>query len=459
MKENNEHIHLPEGPEDIRIFQPSQWFFSKEVSSGILLLFASLTAIIWANSTIAETYHHILHADISISVGDYHLSRTFAHWINDGFMTLFFFTVGLEIKREILAGELSSPKLAMFPIIAAIGGMIVPGLIYMAFNHGTPYAGGWGIPVATDIAFSLGALAIFGKKVPFSLRIFLTAFAIADDLGGVIIIAFFYTKGIVWKYLLISAVSVLVLALANMLWIRWIPFYVLMGFITWLAMMGSGVHPTIAGVLVALCTPVRSRYNIGRFVREVKSIMDNFRHNEEIGDYWYSILMSHAPLRTVHSLASACRKVETPLQRLEHILHPWVAFLILPIFALANAGLTIEGMSLAEAVAHPVTLGIGLGLLVGKPVGVLLFSYLATKTGLASLPEGVRWSHIAGAAMLGGIGFTISLFISGLSFSSPELLNYSKLGILGGSALSGIAGILFLTYDYIRDLKKWHWFS
>ncbi len=450
MVENDNEVRLPEGPEDVRTLRPFQWFFSSEVSGSVLLLFASAFAIIWANSAFAGTYHHLLHTEISVFAGDYQISKSLAHWINDGLMALFFFTVGLEIKREILVGELTSVKMAMLPITAALGGMIVPGAIYAAFNHGTPHAAGWAIPVATDIAFSLGAIAMFGKKLPLGLRIFLTAFAIADDLGGVVIIALFYTKELALNYLLLSAVFVAVLALANIFWIRWIPFYAIMGMGTWLAVMGSGIHPTIAGVLVALCTPVRGRYTIGRFVREVNRIMDDFHYNEHTGGYWYSILMNQEHLNAVHSLSVACRHVETPLQRLEHALHPWVVFLILPLFALANAGLTLQGMSPENAISHPVALGIALGLFVGKPVGITIFSYLAVKTGIASLPESVRWPHIMGAGMLGGIGFTISLFISGLSFTSPELLNYSKLGVLSGSILSGVAGILFLAYDYIR---------
>jgi NhaA family Na+:H+ antiporter len=453
MSDSNktDEIRLPEGPEDVRIFQPYQWFFSSEVSSSILLLFASVIAVIWANSAFAGIYHHLLHTDITFSFGTHQISRSLAHWINDGLMTLFFFTVGLEIKRELIVGELCSLKMAMLPIIAAAGGMAVPALIYAGFNHGTPYMKGWGIPVATDIAFSLGALAIFGKKIPSGLRIFLTAFAIADDLGGVLIIALFYTQNLVVTYLMIAACFVLVLALVNT---RWLPLYVLLGFGMWTAVMGSGVHPTIAGVLTAMFIPVRGKYSVYRFAEKVNKIMRDFRYNEQSGGYWYSILMNQEHLNVVHSLSGACHHVETPLQRLEHALHPWVIFLILPIFALANAGLTFQEMSMSEAVFHPVTLGITLGLFLGKPVGITIFSYLATKAGIASLPEGVRWSHIFGAGLLGGIGFTISLFISGLSFTKPELLNYSKMGVLGGSILSAILGIAFLGGICLRDKKR-----
>jgi NhaA family Na+:H+ antiporter len=453
MKKNGMDDSLPDGPEISNVFQASQWFFSSEVASGALLLIFSICAVIWANSAFSHSYHDLLHMDVSIFAGHYQITKSLAHWINDGLMTLFFFTVGLEIKREIMVGELSEPKMALLPIIAAAGGMLVPGLIYACFNYNTPYIKGWGVPVATDIAFSIGALSIFGRKLPIGLRIFLTAFAIADDLGGVIIIAIFYTQSLSIPYLMISQGILLALLLANLFWVRWIPLYVFLGFGLWVAIMGSGVHPTVAGVLTAFFIPVRGKYSMSRFAKKTKNIINNFQYNEATSDYWFSILMNQKHLNVVHSLKMACDDVETPLQRLEHALHPWVAYSILPIFALTNAGLTLQGMPMGEAVTHPVTLGIMLGLLIGKPIGITLFSYISTRIGIASLPENVRWTHIAGAGMLGGIGFTISLFISGLSFVSPELLNYSKLGVLSGSILSAILGITYLSVICAREKK------
>lgn len=434
-------------------FQPWQWFFSSEVSGSVLLLLASLSAVFWANSFLSENYHHLIHADFSLAVGHYHFSMSLLHWVNDGLMALFFFTVGLEIKREILIGELATPKMALLPVIAAAGGMIVPGLIYMAFNHGTPNAVGWGIPVATDIAFSLGAIALFGKRLPIGLRIFLAAFAIADDLGAVVIIAIFYTKTIVLSYLISAIICVVVLALGNLLWIRWLPFYLVLGFATWVSVLGSGVHATVAGVVVALLIPARGKYNMARFVRKAERIMQNLEVKSGLSEYWYAILLEPQHLNSVNALAHACHNVETPLQRLEHALHPWVVFLILPIFAFGNAGLTLHGMEPMQSITHPVTLGIILGLFVGKPVGITLASYIAVKSGVASMPDEVRWGHILGAAMLGGIGFTMSLFIAGLSFFDPAMLNFSKLGVLAGSVLSGIAGIIFLGI-YQKRLDK-----
>lgn len=434
-------------------FQPWQWFFSSEVSGSVLLLLASLSAVFWANSFLSEHYHHIIHTDFSLHVGHYGFSMSLLHWVNDGLMALFFFTVGLEIKREILIGELATPKMALLPVIAAAGGMIVPGLIYTAFNYGTPNMVGWGIPVATDIAFSLGAIALFGKRLPIGIRIFLAAFAIADDLGAVVIIAVFYTKTIVLSYLIAAIIFVVALALGNLLYIRYIPFYLILGFATWVAVLGSGVHATVAGVVVALLIPARGKYNMGKFVRKVQNIMKNLEVKDAISEYWYAILLEPKHLNAVNALSHACQNVETPLQRLEHTLHPWVVFLILPIFAFGNAGLTLHGMSPTQSITHPVTMGIILGLLVGKPLGITLASYLAVKSGVASMPDEVRWGHIIGAAMLGGIGFTMSLFVAGLSFFTPEMLNYSKLGILSGSVLSGLAGVIFLSI-YQKRLEK-----
>jgi len=425
-----------------QIFKPTQRFFRKEASSSILLLAATLIALIWANSQIGETYHKFWHTEISIIVGNYKVSRTIVHWINDGFMSLFFFTVGLEIKREILVGELASPKKAMFPVIAALGGMIVPGLIYLAFNFGSEHISGWGIPIATDIAFALGAIALFGRKLPVGLRIFLAAFAIADDLGAVFVIAIFYTKEIVWSYVFICLFLVVGLVIANLLWIRWTLIYVILGFAIWFFILGSGIHPTIAGVIVSFFVPARGRYDTDRFLQNVNQLTKEFECEEQ--SCGYSILLNQDHLHTVHALELACRDVETPLQRLLHALHPWVAFIVLPFFALSNAGMSLHGIDISQAVTHNVSMGIVLGLLFGKPIGIVLFSFLAVWFNAASLPKDVKWSHVMGAAMLGGIGFTMSLFVSDLSFSAPLLLNYTKIAIFLGSVLSATAGIAFL---------------
>ena len=426
------------------IVRPAESFFKKEASSSILLLMATIIAIAWANSALAPFYNELLHTHITLELGKHQITKSLLHWINDGLMTYFIFVVGLEIKREILVGELSTPKSALLPVVAALGGMLVPGAIYFAINRGTPTASGWGIPMATDIAFALGAIAVFGRKLPVGLRVFLSAFAIADDLGAVVIIAVFYTKEIVWGYLIICLFFVAGLAIANLLWIRWTLLYALLGLGIWIAVLGSGVHPTVAGFVVAMFIPARGKYDTDRFVKKVKEIMDEFRCEEQ--SCGYSILLDRGHLNAVHALEMACHEVETPLQRLEHSLHPWIAFVLLPLFAFANAGLSLKGIAFTSIEHQPLTLGITLGLFLGKPVGIYLFSLLAVKTGIAVLPAEVRWPHIIGAGLLGGIGFTMSLFVSGLSFASPVLLNFAKLGILLGSILSALTGIAFLAW-------------
>jgi NhaA family Na+:H+ antiporter len=427
-----------------QIIKPFQRFAQKEAASSILLIVATIIALIWSNSDIGKTYHSFLHTEISFTFGQFHLKNTLLHWINDGLMALFFFTVGLEIKREFLVGELAAPKKALLPVIAALGGMIVPGLVYAALNIGSSTIHGWGIPVATDIAFALGAIAVFSRRLPPGLKIFLAAFAIADDLGAVVIIAIFYTKTIVWSYLFICLFLILCLAVANFFWIRWTIVYALLGLAIWFFVLGSGIHPTIAGVVVSLFVPARGKYDTDRFLKNAKNTIDRFECEEQ--SCGFSILLNEDHLNAVHDLEMACHDVETPLQRLLHALHPWVAFLILPIFAMANTGLIFRGMVFSEVISNPVILGIVFGLVVGKPIGILLFSYLSVKTGIASLPQEVRWSHILGGAMLGGIGFTMSLFLSELSFTDPHIIDDARIAILTGSILSAVFGMSYLGF-------------
>jgi NhaA family Na+:H+ antiporter len=432
-----------------QILKPTQQFFRKEAASSILLIAATIIALIWVNSDVGETYHRFWHTKISFTFAHFHISKTLLHWVNDGLMSLFFFTVGLEIKREILVGELATPKKALLPVIAALGGMIVPGLIYAAINIGLPTIHGWGIPVATDIAFALGAVAVFGRRLPVGLRIFLAAFAIADDLGAVVIIAIFYTKEIVWSNLIISLFLILGLAVANFFWIRQTLIYAILGLAVWFFVLGSGVHPTIAGVIVSLFVPARGRYDTDNFLQNVKKITEKFECEEQ--SCGYSILLNQEHLYAVQALELACHDVETPLQRLMHALHPWVAFVILPLFALGNTGLVFRGIVFSEMVSSPVILGVIFGLVVGKPIGIMLFSYISVKSGMASLPQQVRWSHILGGAMLGGIGFTMSLFLSELSFSDPHIIDYARFAILAGSILSAVFGMSFLGFFTSSD--------
>ena len=435
-----------------QILKPTQQFFRKEAASSILLIAATIIALIWVNSDVGETYHRFWHTKISFTFAHFHISKTLLHWVNDGLLSLFFFTVGLEIKREILVGELATPKKALLPVIAALGGMIVPGLIYAAINIGLPTIHGWGIPVATDIAFALGAVAVFGRRLPVGMRIFLAAFAIADDLGAVVIIAIFYTKEIVWSNLIISLFLTLGLAVANFFWIRQTLIYAILGLAVWFFVLGSGVHPTIAGVIVSLFVPARGRYDTDNFLQNVKKITEKFECEEQ--SCGYSILLNQEHLYAVQALELACHDVETPLQRLMHALHPWVAFVILPLFALGNTGLVFRGIVFSEMVSNPVIIGVIFGLVVGKPIGIMLFSYISVKSGMASLPQQVRWSHILGGAMLGGIGFTMSLFLSELSFSDPHIIDYARFAILAGSILSAVFGMSFLGFFTSSDSDR-----
>ncbi len=425
-----------------QIIKPTQRFFRKEAASSLLLLAASIIALTWANLPAFGSYHHIWHTKIGLTIGQTIITKSLIHWINDGLMALFFFTVGLEIKRELLVGDLSTPKKALFPVFAALGGMLVPGIIFVLINFNTPSADGWAIPMATDIAFAMGAMAIFGKKLPMGLRVFLAAFAIADDLGAVLVIALFYTKEIVFSNLAICGILILILGIVNFLWIRRTIVYAVLGIMIWIAVMGSGLHPTVAGIIVSMFIPARGKYDTDLFVQKVKQRLDAFQCAEN--SCGFSILLNEDHMNAVQSLEHDCHNVETPLQRILHFLHPWVAFLILPIFALGNAGLTFHELNLSEAMGHPLSIGIILGLVLGKPIGITLFSYLSVKTKIAALPQDIAWPHIFGVSMFGGIGFTMSLFVSGLSFTSPELINYSKFAILAGLLLSAVTGILFL---------------
>lgn len=427
----------------IIIIGPFQKFFKKIVGSSFPLIIAAISAFVWANLWPAS-YHSLWHMDLSLSMGSFHMTKSLSHWIDEALMALFFFSVGLEIKREVLVGELATFKKAALPVCAAVGGMLVPALIYAAFNYNSPTSAGWGIPMATDIAFSLAILAILGKRIPIGVRIFLTALAIADDLGAVLVISLFYTQSIAWNYLLIALIFMVALALANFLWIRWTLVYALLGIGVWFTILCSGIHATVAGVIVAMFIPARGRYDTRTFIDRVQAYVEGFECQDECG---YTIMLNREHQNAVHNIELACHEVETPLQRLEYGINSWVVFLILPLFALANSGIGLHDMNISQSLTHPVSLGIIFGLVIGKPVGISLFTFIATKLLNAPLHAGVRWIHIIGASMLGGIGFTMSLFISGLSFTVPEITEISKLSILLGSIISCVAGLSLLLYS------------
>jgi Na+:H+ antiporter, NhaA family len=417
-------------------------FIREESFGGFLLIVATIIALIWANSGYYGLYHHIFH-DIKtgFSFGDFELKFSLQHWINEGLMAIFFFMVGLEIKREVIAGELSTIKKASLPIAAALGGMLFPALIYVLFNSGNPQQiSGWGIPMATDIAFALGILSLLGNKVNINLKIFLTALAIADDLGAILVIAIFYTETINLRELINAGIFLLILLGANRFGVRRASFYAIVGFLgVWISFMFSGIHATIAGVLIALTIPVRTKISENRYVGEVVKLVDEFEKAKPND----KALLTQEQSHLVSKISALSVDAHTPLQKLEHALHPIVVYFILPIFALANAGVHIEG-NIADMLFHPVALGIMAGLVIGKFIGIALFSRLLVKFKLSALPEGVSWKHIYGVGLLAGIGFTMSIFISGLAFADETMVQVAKIGIFAASFISAVAGLLVL---------------
>src|SRR3972149_322489 len=383
-----------------RMLKPINEFLHQEASGGILLIIFTIAAMVWANSSWSDSYHHLWHTYLTINLGDYSLNYSLHHWINDGFMAIFFFTVGLEIKRELLVGELSSMQKASLPIAAAMGGMIVPAAFYTIFNSGGEGAGGWGIPMATDIAFVVGIMALLGPRVPLPLKVFVLALAIADDIGAVLVIAFFYTSQISVTALIVAAVVIVFLTMLNKLGTKRLIPYTILGIILWIAFLKSGVHATIAGILLAFTIPASSRYNTKRFSEKTKELIQNF---DSIGEHGENVLLNEDRQTSVMAIEESCEKILTPLQRFEHGLHPWVSFFIIPLFALANAGVTLAGLDIVEAITSPISIGIIVGLFIGKQLGIFAFSWAAVKLKIASLPEGVSWKKLYGAGILAGI--------------------------------------------------------
>jgi NhaA family Na+:H+ antiporter len=425
-----------------RVLAPFQRFVQTESSSGLVLLACTAVALVWANSPWASSYEHLWETELTLSLGSWSAHSTLHHLINDGLMAVFFFLVGLEIKREMLAGELASARQAALPIAGALGGMVVPALLYASLNAGGAGEPGWGVPMATDIAFALGVLALLGDRVPVGVRVFLAALAIVDDIGAVLVIAVFYSGGIAWGPLSFAGGLVLLAAGANIAGVRRPLAYAAIGLVLWAAVISSGIHATIAGVLLAMTIPARTRIDESSFVSRARRALSRFEIAHEPGA---SPLKDPEHQAAVQQLERLAEQLQPPLLRLEHGLHGVVAFGIMPLFALANAGVPLGLGQLAAGDSTQVALGVALGLLVGKPVGITLFAWAAVRLGLASLPDAVTWKSIAGAGLLGGIGFTMALFIAGLAFSgAPELLVAAKLGILGASLIAGLAGWLVL---------------
>ena len=430
------------------ITQQGREFISKETISGMLLVLSAVIAIIWANSPWAHTYHYVWHEiKMEFAFGNwFDLDASLNHWINDGLMAVFFFTVGLEIKREVLEGELSTIKKASLPIMAAVGGMIVPAVIYVFFNYDNPTtANGWGIPMATDIGFALGVLSLLGDKVSINLKVFLTALAIADDLGAIMVIALFYTdpSSIDYNQLWVALVFIGVLVIANKSGVRSGTFYGIVGlFGVWIAFVYSGIHATFAGVLIAMTVPARSEIGEADFMKKGQKLAWIFEKNTISGKL-LSVEQTHA----IADLEKLIEQVQTPLQKLEHTIHPFVAYVVLPLFALSNAGVHISG-SILNMIWDPVAIGIIIGLVAGKFLGISIFSRLMVWLKISDLPQNVRWPEIYGAGMLAGIGFTMSIFISDLAFDDPEIIEKAKVGVMVATIVSSITGILMLKWYY-----------
>lgn len=429
-----------EKPLGVQVRLLFQQFTRLQASSGILLLAATLLALIWANSPWSDSYFELWETYLSISLGGLSLKESLLHWVNDGLMVIFFFVVGLEIKREVLVGELASLRRATLPLMAAIGGMLLPALIYVAFNAGAPGQDGWGTPMATDIAFMLGLLTILGSRVPLSLKVFFTALAIADDLGAVLVIALFYSGEIHWVALVVAALILAGLIVLNRVGIRQPLPYALLGVGLWLAFFESGLHPTIAGVLLAMTIPATTQVQAEAYMAQCTSALGGLGGNAAAQASASASRNQQAAAQTLEVIAE---RIQSPLQRLERSLNPWVAYLIVPIFAFANAGVDVRG-NLLDALTSPIALGIIAGLVLGKSVGITFFAWLAIKLRLAELPVGVTWWQLFSASWLAGIGFTMSLFIAGSAFASPESLAAAKIAILAASLLASTIGFTLL---------------
>jgi NhaA family Na+:H+ antiporter len=432
LKVQAEHSYIAR-----HVLLPAQAFVRTEAASGVILLAAAVAAIVWANSPWDTAYADLWDTTITVDVGLFSISDDLRHWINEGLMTFFFFVVGLEIKRELVHGELGDLRRAAAPAVAALGGMAVPALIFLALNAGGHGARGWGIPMATDIAFALGVLALLGRRIPSEVRIFLLALAIVDDIGAILVVAIFYTEGLSFDALGIALLLLGVIAVMRYAGVQGANAYFLVGALLWAAMVKSGVHATIAGVVLGLLTPANPYFGKRAFAASIEPLIARFRDAVAEGDEE----KAETVLGQVEELAE---RTEAPLERLERLLHPMTSFAVIPLFALANAGLNLSGGVFRDSLSSPITLGIILGLVIGNPVGIVGFSWVAVRLGITSLPAGMRWVHVVGIGLLGGMGFTVSLFITGLAFEDAGQISEAKVGILAASVIAGLAGYTFL---------------
>jgi Na+:H+ antiporter, NhaA family len=424
-----------------KVVTPFEDFLHAQTTTGIVLLFMTILAIILANSPLSEAYVDFFHMKINFNIGSWGISHSIHHWINDGLMAIFFFIIGLEIKREILFGELSNIKVAMLPILAAIGGMVFPAGMYFYINYGTVGAGGWGIPMATDIAFAISALVLLGKRVPAALVTFLVALAIVDDLGAVLVIAIFYTDTINMTSLSLAGIMFLVMVSFNRFGIRRVLPYLIVGLFMWFFMLESGVHATIAGVIASLTIPSKPKRTPVTFIDDTKKLMDEYSKYPVTTDH----LMHEKQKAILFNIKAKIDGVGSLASKLEHDLHLPVALLVIPLFAFANAGISIDFSSISDTIMEPVSLGIIKGLILGKVIGIFGVSWLAIKLKIAKLPENTSMSQIFGVSFLGGIGFTMSIFVAELAFfNSPDLIFQAKIGILSASLFAGLFGYFWL---------------
>ena len=415
-------------------------FLESQTSGGLVLLICTVIALVVANVPALQHLQELWHVEAGISIGNFKIEMSLMHWINDALMAVFFFVVGLEIKREMLVGELSSVKKATLPIFAALGGMLVPAAIYAIFNHGTPTSNGWGIPMATDIAFAVGVISILGKRCPSALKIFLLALAIVDDLGAIIVLALFYpSHELNFVFMGLALVVFLILILFNKMKVNSPYVYMMFGLVLWYFVFRSGIHATIAGVLLAITIPSKTTINEVRFFVKVKHLLEKFKEN---GNSEVEVLANPKQMEVIHDINEEVDAINPLMHRFESALHPISHFLIIPLFALANAGVTLDGSILQMSPMPAVVPGIFFGLLLGKPIGITLFSYISVKTKLAELPGGVPWKQIFAIGMVAGIGFTMSIFVDNLAFSDPVHLNMGKATILVTSFVSAICGML-----------------
>ncbi|MGP1450783.1 MAG: sodium/proton antiporter NhaA [Wolinella sp.] len=414
-------------------------FIKSESFSGIFLFTCAVVAMIIANSPLAESYFHLWHVSMGITIGETFVGMSLHHWINDVLMSFFFLMVGLEIKRELLFGELAGIKRAAFPAIAALGGMIAPGIIYSIFNIGTSSSHGFGIPMATDIAFALGVILMLGDRVSLALKVFLVSLAVVDDLGAVVVIAIFYTDGLQIAWLLASVAILGGLIGLNKIGVRSLLPYAILGILLWITVHNCGVHATIAAVALAFTIPVKPKIETVNFAKEASELLERFLNYDKERE---NVLLASEQLHSVENLTKHSKSVQSPLVRLEHALSPWSAYVIMPLFAFANAGVAIS--SNINLNIDGVLPGIMLGLIVGKPIGILGLTYISEKIGIAARPQGVMWIDVLGAGMLAGIGFTMSIFITNLAFTNPEATDVAKISILTASLLAGVFGSIFL---------------